>query len=126
MMRRFISRQRRIKSSPSSRQKARLLISDRRDMMILRSIRTSNAERITSTVRRKSKATGGAISIRRTTLRLMFFGNNIKTNPVIIKMPRPLPPIIKVAVGIAKVLCPSPSVIIHPLDKSGRLSFSCR
>lgn len=41
-------------------------------------------------------------------------------------MPRPLPPIIKIAVGVAKVLCPSPSITVRPLDKLPRMSFSCR
>ena len=35
-------------------------------------------------------------------------------------------PIVKTAVGVAKIICPSPSVTIRPLDKENRLSFSCR
>ena len=40
--------------------------------------------------------------------------------------PLPLPPVIKTAVGVAKVLCPHPSITIRPFDKSDRIDFSCR
>ena len=38
----------------------------------------------------------------------------------------PIKPIIQTAVGVAKLVCPSPSITIRPFDKSNRIDFSCR
>ena len=38
----------------------------------------------------------------------------------------PIKPIIQTAVGVAKLVCPSPSITVRPFDKERRLSFSCR
>ena len=37
-----------------------------------------------------------------------------------------LRPTLKVVGKVAKVVCPSPSITIRPLDKSNRVSFGCR
>ena len=38
----------------------------------------------------------------------------------------PIKPIIQTAVGVAKVLCPRPSITVRPFDKQDRIDFSCR
>ena len=37
----------------------------------------------------------------------------------------PIKPILKTAVGVAKIVCPTPSITVRPFDKEQRLSFSC-
>lgn len=38
----------------------------------------------------------------------------------------PIKPIVQTAIGVAKVLCPLPSITVRPFDKHDKIDFSCR